>query len=112
MSKRDWKLLIEDILTCANRIIKYTENMDIKEFSTDEKTIDAVMRNFQVIGEAVKNLPKELINTHKNIKWVNIMGLRNIIVHEYFGIDMELLWSIIKVDIPQLNKEMENLIDK
>ena len=94
MSKRIPLLLIEDILESGNLILDYTKNMSFDDFIEDQKTIDAVIRNFEIIGEAVNRLPEEFKNSYTDIDWVMIRGFRNRIVHDYFGIDYSIVWTI------------------
>ncbi len=94
MSKRAPILLIEDIIESANKIIAYTDNMSFDEFTNDSKTIDAVIRNFEVIGEAANRLPDEYKEGNKFIDWYKIRGFRNRIVHDYMGIDYSIVWEI------------------
>jgi uncharacterized protein with HEPN domain len=92
MSKRDLSLLIEDIWESIEKIERYTEGMTLDNFQYDEKTIDAVVRNFEIIGEAAGRLPKDFTTLHLEIEWKKIVGLRNRIVHEYFGVDQQIIW--------------------
>jgi uncharacterized protein with HEPN domain len=102
MSDRSPVLLIEDILDAAQKIQRYTDGISFDEFVADEKTIDAVVRNFEVIGEASNGLPEAFKQKHTEIDWVRIKGFRNRIVHDYFGIDHSIVWNIIQNYIPQL----------
>ena len=102
MSKRIPRLLVEDILESGNLIIEYTKNMSLTDFIEDQKTIDAVIRNFEIIGEAVNLLPEEFKGLHADIDWVRIRGFRNRIVHDYFGIDYSIVWTIKETYLPQL----------
>ncbi|GAB3545314.1 HepT-like ribonuclease domain-containing protein [Spirosoma fluminis] len=86
MSKRDSKLLVEDILDSAHKILDYTAELSFEEFIRDDKTIDAVIRNFEIIGEAANRLPEEFKDKLPDIDWYRIRGFRNRIVHDYFGI--------------------------
>lgn len=109
MSKRDTQLLIEDILEAANKILHYTKDFSFDDFIADAKTVDAVARNFEIIGEAASRLPEEFKLNHPEINWTRITGLRNRIIHEYFGIDYSLVWKI-KIDyIPQLISALEKI---
>jgi len=94
MSERQPKLLVEDIIESAQKILLYTDGMTFDDFIKDHKTIDAVIRNFEIIGEAANRLPAEFKNTHHDIDWKRIKGLRNRIVHDYFGIDYSIVWNI------------------
>jgi len=92
MSKRESKLLIEDIIDSGNKILDYTRNLSFENFLNDDKTIDAVIRNFEIIGEAANHLPDDFKDKHPDIDWNRIRGLRNRIVHNYFGIDYAIVW--------------------
>ncbi|MBS3817325.1 MAG: DUF86 domain-containing protein [Candidatus Thermoplasmatota archaeon] len=86
--------------------------MTFEEFKTDEKTMDAVLRNLEVIGEAVKNLPDEIKENNQGIDWKGISGLRDILSHAYFGVDDEIIWDIIQNKIPELEEKIEELRKK
>ena len=94
MSKRTPQLLIQDILVSCHKIIEYTEGMTYNDFVKDSKTIDAVIRNFEIIGEAANRLPDDFKESHAEIDWHRIRGFRNRIVHDYMGIDYEIVWEI------------------
>ena len=87
MSKREPYLLIEDIIESAGKILDYTAQLSFEEFIEDSKTIDAVIRNFEIIGEAANRLPEDFKEKYDQIDWHRIRGFRNRIVHHYFGID-------------------------
>lgn len=87
MSKRDAKLLIADMLDSIEKIKAYTINYSYNDFINDSKTDDAVIRNFEIIGEAANRLPEDYKNMHTGINWLRIRGFRNRIVHDYMGID-------------------------
>ena len=91
MPKRDADLLIQDMLTAIAKIESYIAGQDRESFLKDEKTIDAVVRNLEVLGEASRQLPEEYIQQHVHIPWRLVAGLRNRIVHEYFGLDIEII---------------------
>ena len=94
MSKREPVLLIKDILDSCNKILRYTDNMNFNEFCNDSKTLDAVIRNFEIIGEAANRLPEDFKDQHNSIDWHRIRGFRNRIVHDYMGIDFGIVWEI------------------
>ncbi len=110
MSKRGIKLYLDDIKKSIRKIEKYTRDISFDKFSRDEKLIDAVIRNFSVIGEAVINIPKEIKIKNPDVAWKEIKGARNKIIHEYFGIDEEILWKTIKEDLPILKKQIIKLL--
>jgi len=109
MPKRDSDLLIEDILTAIRKIERYTSGMDQAVFREDEKTIDAVVRNLEIVGEAARQLPEDFLGRYPEVPWRQITGLRNRIVHEYFGLDLELIWQVVLHDLPPLKAQLEGL---
>ncbi len=110
MPERDWTLFLKDIQMHAKRIHTYTNAISMKEFFKDSKTYDAVMRNIQIIGEAIKHLPVDVRKEYKNIDWKKAAGLRDIVVHEYFGINKEIIWDVIQNKIPELEKEVKKIL--
>ena len=102
MPERDAGLLVADILAAIGKIDRYTLGITREAFLADEKTIDAVVRNLEIIGEAARRLPAEFAAAHPDISWRQIAGLRNRIVHEYFGLDLDIVWHIVEHDLPQL----------
>ena len=107
MSKRELYLLIDDILVSAIKIKKYTNEFSFEEFIKDEKTFDAVVRNFTIIGEASNRIDNDIKIKFPIIDWEEIRGLRNRIVHEYFGIDNQILWEIIENELDYLIQNLE-----
>jgi uncharacterized protein with HEPN domain len=110
MSKRTPLLLLEDIQESAEKILDYTRNLSFEEFSKDNKTIDAVIRNFEIIGEASNLLPDEIKDKYTEIDWHRIRGFRNRIVHDYFGVDLQIVWKITFDQIPGLISEIVKII--
>ena len=102
MSKREIQLLLEDILEAGNKILSFTEGMCYDDFISDDKTIDAVIRNFEIIGEAANRVPEDFKSSHPEIEWRRMIGLRNRVIHDYFGIDYETVWKIRNENIPGL----------
>ena len=111
MSKRDNLLLLEDMLDSALKIKKYTSNHTYDDFINDDKTIDAVVRNFEIIGEAANRIDPDFRTMNPEIEWMRIRGFRNRIVHDYFGIDYDIVWSIIENDLDDLIDRLEDLSD-
>ena len=105
-------MYLEDILIAMDRIAEYIQEMNFQSFKQDFKTVDAVIRNFEVIGEASKNLPDELKAKYPEIPWVEMYYLRNKISHEYFGIDYEIIWDVAKNYLPENKFEIEKIILK
>jgi uncharacterized protein with HEPN domain len=92
---RDWKLYLSDIVRCCERVRRYTAGMTQQQFLADDRTYDAVVRNLEVIGEAVKGLPQEVRQQMPNIEWPKIAGMRDWLAHAYFGIDDDILWDVV-----------------
>ena len=110
MSKREPNLLVEDIIESGKKILAYTSNLSFEDFTKDGKTIDAVIRNFEIIGEAANRLPDNFKENHPEIDWQRIRGFRNRIVHDYFGIDFTIVWKIKNSFLPTLISKLETLI--
>lgn len=102
MSKRKDIDLIQDINECITRIKSYTESLDYSSFAGDFKTQDAVVRNLEIIGEAAKSLSDEIKKNYPEIPWRNISGTRDKLIHDYFGVNIDIVWNIAKKEIPNL----------
>lgn len=111
MSKREPELYLVDILDSIEKIESYIKDRPYEKFISDEMALDAVVRNIEIIGEATKNLSKELKQAHPEVPWQKIAGMRNKMIHEYFGIDAEILWLTVTEDIPMLKKLIKPLLD-
>jgi uncharacterized protein with HEPN domain len=112
MSKRSPQLLLEDILEAAGKINTYLQGYSFESFSEDSKTIDAVIRNFEIIGEAANRLPSDFKDSNDHIEWFRIVGFRNRIVHDYMGVDLSIVWNIVHDYLPKLNKDLITLLNK
>lgn len=109
MSSRSIQLYINDIKESIEKIELFTRGMTFEVFKQDARTIDAVVRNMEVIGEAAKNFPEDVRMSFPNVPWKMMIGMRNKAIHEYFGIDVEILWKTVEQDIPVLKKEIQNI---
>ncbi len=109
---RDLRLFLEDIQRSCQKILRYIEGMDFARFFQDERTVDAVIRNLIVIGEAVKQIPVDVRQRYPDIEWHKVAGLRDIVVHRYFGIDEELLWDILQTHIPRLLQYVDMILQR
>lgn len=112
MSKRNEMLLLNDILDSISKIKKYVSGFSYPEFINDSKTCDAVIRNFEIIGEAANRLPEEIREKYIEINWFRIRGFRNRIVHDYMGIDYQIVWSIIQNDIDELEIKISKIVSQ
>ena len=110
-SKRSYFVYLEDILLAMSRIAEYIDGYDFIHFKRDYKTVDAVIRNFEIIGEAARNLPEELKSKYKEIPWKEMYYLRNKISHEYHGIDYTIIWDIATNYLPENKKQVENIFE-
>ena len=109
MSRRPARLLLDDILERIGRIEQYLAGLDREAFLRDSKTSDSVVRNLEVIGEAANRLPEPFRTRHAEIPWRRIFGLRNRVVHEYFDVDLELVWEIVRGELPNLKAQLQRL---
>ena len=110
--KRDYILFLEDILNSIEKLEKYTKDLDFKAFSENDMVIDAVTRNLEVMGEAITNVPPDVQKKYPEVEWKEAKGFRNILIHDYFGIDLESIWDTINDDIPLLKKHIAECIER
>lgn len=109
MSKRDWRLFINDMLECIERIEKYVSGLSYDDFIKDDKTKDAVVRNLEIIGEAANQIPMDIRERYKDIPWAQIVGLRHRLIHGYFVVDYDIVWNIISKEIPDLKIKIKEI---
>jgi len=109
--RRDYKVYLNDILAAISKIEKYVNDLSFQEFTRDEMRVDAVVRNLEVIGEAAKHVPEESRTKYPFIEWRKISGLRDILIHEYFGVDHDVLWDIVKNKIPVLKMDANKILE-
>ncbi len=103
---RDTKLYLKDILSAMDSIEIFVDNMDFEEFKEDDKTSSAVIRKFEIIGEATKKLPDEIKNEYPDIPWREMAGMRDKLIHFYFRVKYELVWHTVKDVIPQIKPSL------
>ena len=108
---RDYEVYLEDILQAITKIRQYTAGLSPAAFAGDAKTLDAVVRNLEGIGEAAKTIPEAFRSQHPEVEWKKLVGLRNILIHEYFGIDAELIWDIIQNKLATLEEQIRAMLD-
>ena len=112
MSKRTPHLLLEDILHSVDKISEYTNSLSFDEFLNDSKTSDAVIRNFEIIGEAASRLPENIKDEYPLVDWHRIRGFRNRIVHDYMGIDFQIVWLIKENFLPDLRNQIQSILER
>lgn len=110
MSKRNVSLLLSDILDSIEKIKEYTKGHSYETFLEDSKTLDAVIRNFEIIGEAANRIPEDFKDKYPQINWFRIRGFRNRIVHDYMGVDYQIVWTIIEKDITILADDIRKIL--
>jgi uncharacterized protein with HEPN domain len=110
--KRDVKIYLNDILGSIEKIEKYMKDVTREEFFKDTKLQDAVMRRLEIIGEATKNIPEYFRKKYPNIPWKKIAGMRDVLIHVYFGVNVERVWVVIKKDLPDLKEKLKEILKK
>lgn len=110
--KREIIDYIQDIIESMNNALKFIDNMSKEEFIQDDKTIYAVIRAIEIIGEASKNIPEEVRVKHPDIPWKDMAGMRDKVIHEYFGVNIERVWLTVKDDIPRIKPLMQKVIEE
>jgi uncharacterized protein with HEPN domain len=109
MSKRKPEVLVADMRGAMDRIERYVVGMDHDAFLADDKTVDAVVRNLEIIGEASRKMPDDFKTRHPSVPWAQMAGLRNRVVHDYTGVDLEIVWEIVKTSLPELRKQLDSM---
>ncbi len=112
MKKRTRRDYLEDISTAIEDIASFVQGMSKRDFLADRKTINAVIRSLEVIGEAAKKIPESVRRRYPSIPWKKMAGMRDKMIHEYFGVDSAILWSTVKEDIPKLKEPIDNLLSE
>lgn len=108
--KRTEQMFLNDILECIELIAEYIEGLTAEQFKNSSKEIDAIMRRIEIMGEAVKNISKETRKKYPDIPWRQIAGMRDIVIHNYFGVDEDMVWEVATKDIPALKDLVEQII--
>ena len=109
---RDLRLYCEDILVSCEKVLRYTEEVSFEAFIEDEIRFDAVLRNLQIIGEAVKQVPQDMRDRYSIIEWRKIVGLRDILAHAYFSLEDETIWDIVENKVPELRSQIQIIIQQ
>lgn len=108
--KRTYKLYLNDILKATEKIEKYTTGLNFKDFSKNSMIVDAVVRNFEIIGEAAKQIPPEIKEQQGQIQWKEMAGMRDKLSHNYSGVDIEIVWRTAKKRLPELKQIIKELL--
>lgn len=111
MKTRDYKMYIEGILSAINKIEGYITGLEYEEFIQKEMVVDAVIRNLEVIGEASKNVLENVRKQYPDVPWRRMTGLQNIVIHDYFGVDLSIVWRIITKNIPEAKPLIEGILN-
>ena len=107
---RDCRVYLEDILDAAGRAMVYTDGYSLHRLQDDPKTLDAVVRNLEIIGEAAKSIPPDFRERHPQIEWRKLAGLRDVLIHNYFGIDIEIIWDVVANKLSELKDAIGAII--
>ena len=110
--KREFEDYVADIVDAIEKIDEFTEDMNFHDFENDYKTVFAVIRALEVIGEAVKNIPNTAKEEYRRIPWGNIAGMRDKLIHEYFGVNIKVVWKTVKEDIPTIKSLFKEMLEK
>lgn len=109
---RSWRLFIDDILDCAEKIVRYTKGMSFEAFAANELTRDAVLHNLEIIGEASKKIPEEVRRQHPEIDWKGMARLRDVLAHAYFLVNQSTIWDLVSREVPLLREQLRKLSDR
>ena len=109
---RDYRVYLDDILEAVRKIHTYTAGMTRESLQADTKTLDAVIRNLEVIGEAVKNIPEDLRSQHPHVEWQKIAGLRDVLSHAYFRVNVDIVYDVVTNKLPSLEDQVRKILEE
>ena len=112
MPRREWRIRVGDIQEATKRALSYVNGLEFEQFSADRRSVDAVSYAIVVIGEAAGHIPEFVMQAAPEIPWADIRGMRNRIAHEYFGVDLRVLWETVMEDLPQLQPALRALLER
>ena len=108
--KRTWRDYIADILTAIQEVENFTHGMDFEDFASDKKTVNAVVRSLEVMGEAAKRVPEGVRQRYPDVPWKRMTGMRDKLIHEYSGVDLEIVWGVVKTELPPVKPLVEQIL--
>jgi uncharacterized protein with HEPN domain len=109
---RDWTFYLEDILDSASKVLAYTQGMTLESFCNNDLVFDAVVRNLEIIGEAAKHLPDEAKAAMPDIEWSKAAAFRDVIAHDYFGLNVDIIWDVVESKIPEIVRLADALLKR
>jgi uncharacterized protein with HEPN domain len=107
---RDYRACLEDALEAVDKIARYVSGLTRDQFAANEEKVDAVVRNLEVLGEAFKQIPMAICSAHPEIEWKKVAGLRDILIHRYFGVDLDIVWDVISTKLPALRTSLRMIL--
>ncbi len=110
MSSREWSFRIQDILTAIEKVQHYIKGKTLRQFRKNTLVIDAVVRNLEIVGEASKNIPSAIRRSYPDIPWAEMCGMRDVLIHQYFGVDVKVVWRTAKKSLPTVQKQLQKLL--
>ena len=110
--RREFEDYLRDIVDAMGKAQQFVKNLSYKEFKEDDKTVFAVVRALEIVGEATKNIPNDIRNDHPQIPWKDMAGMRDVLIHDYFGADVETIWLTVTEKIPQVKPMIEKILEK
>ena len=112
MKERDYRLYLQDIFECIERVENYISGLSYEEFAHDQKTVDAVLRNIEIVGEATKHIPDDIRNKYPDVPWRKMAGMRDKVMHSYFDVIYTIVWETATHDLPSVKSGIREVLDK
>lgn len=112
MKRRDYRMYLQDIFECIERVEEYISGLSYEEFAGDQKTVDAVLRNIEIVGEATKHIPDHMRNEYPDVPWRKMAGMRDKVIHGYFNVIYTIVWETATHDLPSVKSKIREILDK